>query len=210
MSTTPQSSAIEVYKQPHVSSLTPPEWARAIDNRIREIVNGAKKDFIECGILVRDIEENLLWAHLDNPATGLPYQSFPEWANNVLGYGRATYMEAKRVVKEFPDIPIETLQDIPRCNFKHLRLLPESKRTKKEWIAAAKGPEKEFVAKMKKDVPDLHVEHKQRLIFALYESSLNVIDRALTAKMEQMKQDSPDVTKEEALEHICAEWLEAN
>jgi len=190
------------------NALATREHAEEVDARIAEIISSAKSQFIECGLLCAEVEENSLWALLINPNTDQPYQSIVEWAKVRLGYGRATYMEAKRVVKEFPDIPTDVLSEIPRCNFKHLRLLPESKRQEPEWIEAAKGPEKEFVETIIEELPDLHVEKKTRLIFSYYESSLKVVDQALDEKLKQLKADSPDATKEDALEAICVDWLE--
>ena len=181
--------------------------AEEIDTRIRQLVEGAKSDFIECGVLLNEVDDNALWSHLTNPDTGDPYQNFSEWATSVLSYGRSTYMEAKRVVKEFSHIPIDDLREIQRVNFKHLRLLPESKQTD-GMIEAAKGPEKDFIAKVKGDLPELHVEHKQRLIFGLYESSLRVVDDAIVTKLKALQRDDPTATKEDALEQICQEWLE--
>ena len=190
------------------ASLAILERAKAVDARIEAIIASAKSEFIECGLLVAEVEDSGLWAHLTNPASGNPYNSLPEWASVRLGYGRATYMEARRVVREFPTIPLETLREIPRCNFKHLRVLPESKREKAKWIEAAKGPEKEFVEKVIAELPELHVEKKTRLIFALYESAEKPILAAVDRMLEMLKKDEPKATKEDALEHICREWME--
>jgi hypothetical protein len=182
--------------------------AKAVDARIEAIIASAKSEFIECGLLMAEVEDSGLWAYLTNPETHEPYQSLPEWADYRLGYGRATYMEAKRVVREFPTIPLETLREIPRCNFKHLRVLPESKRDKAKWIEAAKGPEKEFVEKVIAELPELHVEKKTRLIFALYESAEKPILGAIDTMLEILRKEEPKATKEDALEHICREWME--
>lgn len=190
------------------AALSVRQRAEEVDARIEEIIEHSRSEFIECGLLLAEVEDNALWAHLINPKTGDPYNSLPEWADVRLGYGRATYMEAKRVVREFPTIPLETLREIPRVNFKHFRLLPESKREKPEWIEAAKGPEKTFVNKIVNEVPELHVEKKMRLIFTLYESQEKNILAAIDHKMKELKAEAPDATKEEALEHICREWLE--
>jgi hypothetical protein len=178
-------------------------------DRLKTITTRAASDFIEAGLLLNEAEELALWSHMENPSTGEYFQNMGEFAEEVLSYGRATYMEAKRVVREFAHIPLEDLKTIQRVNFKILRKLPESKQIQPKWIAAAGGPEKEFLTQVNAEL-GLHLENRQKLIFSFWESELRVVDSALDHKLTELKEDDPKATKEDALAMICADWMEAN
>lgn len=144
---TPQPVSIATKTINGTITAKPGTKARAlqIESRLFELFESSRRDFIETGQLIIEVEKDELWKHLTTKE-GEAYTSLDNWMSTALPYGRTTAFKARDIVRKFDGVPVETLQEIPRVNLQRLaRLSPRRRKSAKSIQAALTLPEKELV-----------------------------------------------------------------
>jgi hypothetical protein len=180
-------------------SWTPEAAAVAIDDRVRKIERSSKLTFIEIGLLVDEVDRREYWKHMAGN-----WHSMDHWLMDAAPVCRTSAYAARKAVRELsPDIPVEQLIEMPRCNVGLLAKVPKQHR-KPEIVEAAKTlSEESFSGFVEREVPDAHLEHKRPMRFRPDASQRQVIEDALKLAMEREEL----VSREDALEAICADYL---
>lgn len=161
-------------------SVSDEEAAKILDERLRALETSYKRNFVERGFILLEMEERQLWKHLTDPETGAKYTSFERWVVTAATHSRSDCFESLRAVKELRDIPREQLLEIPRKNIGVLSQLSSQVRKDPEIITAAQTASKrDFVTHIQEKHPDQHVEHESKLTVHPSTSAREVIDQAL-------------------------------
>jgi hypothetical protein len=176
--------------------------AQEHDGRVREIerqITGAWSELAELAIQVRDHEE---WRLLN-------FGSFNQWLASAAPRSRAMVYSAIGLLEELKDdIPIEVLREVGIGNAHLLKVLPKGLRQHGAVLYAAKSlPPREFRNTVKTAAPDSHIESLSNQRFKFTDSQWDAIEEAIEEIMSQY--DGAITTREEALEGICAEWMES-
>jgi len=176
------------------------DLARSHDHRVREIERSlvaSWSELAEIAIQVRDAEE---WKLLN-------FHSFNAWLADAAPRSRAMIYSAIGLLEELKaDVPIAELRQIGIGNAHILKVLPKEARRKKDVLDAAKAlPPRAFRGKAISAAPHHHIENWVDQRFRFTVSQWEAIDEAI----EQLMGRDEDVTSpEEALEAICAEWVQ--
>lgn len=149
-----------------------PDWTaiRVLDTRQAAdavaVILGAldkaeKQVFATRGMALILIEERKLW---EGRAS-----TMGQWIKQVAPTSWSECYAAMRSVRELlPDVPLEDLKEIKRCNVEEMKKLSSSVRRDRKVIEAAKTkPLREFLAQTANDHPDQHLDVKSRLEEAL-------------------------------------------
>lgn len=173
--------------------------AQLMQQRLQQIDLGVKKSFVEIGFWLLEDEQFGYWQYLcDREGNG--FRSHDDYMSRGTPFSRGHNYAAKAIVKEFsPLLPRSEMERIDRGNFNLLRLLPQ--RTVKEWVPMAQevGPQQLRDALIQKE-PTLLLEAKAKMMFNLYQSQFELIDRKLKQTMQVH-----DISREAALELWAAE-----
>lgn len=163
-----------------IRSMSDEEAAKILDERLRALETNFKRNFVERGFILLEMEERTLWKFLIDPDTGSPYTSFERWVVTAATHSRSDCFESLRAVKELRDVPREQLLEIPRKNIGVLSQLSSQVRKDPEIITAAQtASKKEFIGHIQAKHPDQHVEHETKLTAHPSTSAREVIDQAL-------------------------------
>lgn len=161
-------------------SMSDADAAKILDERLRALETNYKRNFVERGFILMEVEERQLWKYLADPETNAPYTSFERWVVTAATHSRSDCFESLRAVKELRDVPREQLLEIPRKNIGVLSQLSTKVRKDPTIIAAAQtASKKEFIGHIQAKHPDQHVEQETKLTAHPSKSARDVIDTAL-------------------------------
>lgn len=191
----------------HLRSIPDEQAAIALDGRLRALEALWRRSFVERGLILIEMKQRLLWQHLDDPTTGVPYTSLERWILTAAPQSRADCYAAMRAVEELRDVPREQLAEIPRCNVHILQALSSQVRREPEVIKAATSlSQREFVAKLEKEYPLQHIESRRTLHMHPTKGASEVIEQAI-----QRASDMEGcTTREESLECIAVYYLQGH
>lgn len=145
-------------------SITDEDAAKTLTDRLRFLETQYKRNFVERGFILYEVEERGLWKYIIDGDTCVPYTSFDRWVCGEASHSRADCFESLRAVKELRDVPREQLMNVPRKNIGILSQLSTKLRKNPEVIKAAQtGSRKEFIALIQAKHPDQHVEHETKI-----------------------------------------------
>jgi hypothetical protein len=171
------------------------------DRRVREIerqLAASWSELAEIAIAVRDGQE---WRILG-------FSSFNAWLADAAPRSRAMIYSAIGLLEELTDVPIQELRQIGIGNAHILKKLPRASRTSRGVLEAAKAlPPRQMLATVIQSHPDHHLEDIATQKFKFTASQWIAIEEAIEECMSQY--DGEITTREEALEAICAEWMES-
>lgn len=160
-------------------SLGDAEAAKILDERLRFLEKQYKRNFVERGFILLEVEERELWKHLCDTDTGEVYSSFERWVVSAASHSRSDCFESLRAVKQLRDVPREQLLNIPRKNIAVLSQLSPRVRRSPEVIAKAQtATKKEFIGHIQEKHPDQHVEHETKVTTHPTVTQKAVIDEA--------------------------------
>lgn len=161
-------------------SMSDADAARVLDERLRFLERQYKRNFVERGFILVEVEERKLWTQLVDADTNETYTSFDRWVCGAASHSRADCFEAMRAVKELRDVPREQLMGIPRKNIGILSQLSTKVRKDPDVIAAAQtGSKKEFIAHIQDKHPDQSIEQETKLTAHPTKSQADVIGLAM-------------------------------
>lgn len=145
-------------------SLSDADAAKILDERLRFLESQYKRNFVERGFILLEVEERQLWLHLTDPDTGSAYSSFERWVVTAASHSRSDCFESLRAVKALRDVPREQLLNVPRKNISVLMQLSPKVRKNPEIIKKAQMAAKsEFIGLIQEKHPDQHVEHETKV-----------------------------------------------
>jgi hypothetical protein len=178
------------------------------DSRVRELDRLWSSTWQELGQLAMTVRDNNEWKLItyrdEERLLDLPYTSFNSWLLNACPKSRSVVYAAIGALDELKDISPADLKQIRHSTAHVLKKLPRAMRAQPDVIADAKRmTTKEFVSKVKRERPDLHLEQFIPCEFRFTESQEKVIDKALAKAMEVYELP----TRELAFEAICADWM---
>lgn len=176
------------------------ERAKAHDQRVRDLDQFVRGVWAELGylcLLVRNGEEWRVLGH----------HSFDAWLLAAAPCSRASAYGGMKAFEELADdfTPAEMVE-VPHGNAHVLKLLPKSVRCDPAVRKAAREQRpKQFLAKMQKEHPELHLETKMPKKFVFTNSQWDAIENAI----EQFRKDegSPETSDADAIEGICASYM---
>lgn len=172
------------------------EKAQLHDRRARELDVMLQSTWSELGLLALTVDENREWQLLG-------FHSFGSWLMAACPKSRSVVYAAMGALRELSDVPAADLAEISHSTAHTLKKLPKAMRAKREVLEAAKKlTTKEFVRKIKREAPELHLEEYVKREFSFSESQEEVIDHAL--ELAGMVYELSD--DESKLEVICTEW----
>jgi hypothetical protein len=155
------------------------EAAKVLDDRLRFLESQYKRNYVERGFILLEMEERVLWKLLTDAETGQPYASFERWVVGAATHSRSDCFESLRAVKQLRDIPREQLLEIPRKNIGVLSQLSTQVRKDPEVIKAAQtGSKADFIGHLQTAYPDQHVEQESKMTTHPTVSQRKVIDLA--------------------------------
>jgi hypothetical protein len=161
-------------------SMSDADAARVLDDRLRFLERQYKRNFVERGFILLEMEERQLWKCLIDSETGDEFQSFERYIVTAASHSRADCFESLRAVKELRDIPREQLMNIPRKNIGILSQLSTKVRRDPDVIAAAQTATKaDFIGHIQENHPDQAIEQETKLTAHPTKSAREVIDMAL-------------------------------
>lgn len=154
--------------------------AQIVERRLQELYQSARRDFIETGHLIVEVEDKELWRHLID-AEDQPYTSMDQWIRTALPYGRATAKAAADMVRKFEGIDDKTLQQVPRVNLELIARLPPAKRKSPKWIQAAiELPGRVLRLQVRENVPqEAGPRNPNRVTFVFSDSGYKLMQRAM-------------------------------
>jgi len=171
------------------------------DKRAREIERQRTEQWSELAdicMCVRDAEE---WRILG-------FSSFNRWLLDAVPKSRSSVYAAMGVVEELQDVTKEDLSQIEQGNATILSKLPKKMRQSRKVIAAAKSlPPRKFIEKIQEQAPDLHIEQKVARKLKFTPTQEKTIDAAI-GMVRLLTED--EMSDEDALESICADYLEGH
>jgi hypothetical protein len=133
------------------------EAADAVAAILASLDKAEKQVFAARGMALLLIEELNLW---EGRAS-----SMGQWIRQVAPNSWSDCYAAMRTVRELlPDVPLDDLKDMKRCNVETIKKLSSTVRRDPKVIEAAKTkPHLEFLAETAKDHPDQHLSLKSKL-----------------------------------------------
>jgi hypothetical protein len=180
--------------------------AIAVEARLKELYESGKRDFIETGRLIIEVEEQALWSLLEKP-DGTVYSSLYNWMETALPYGRTTVIRARDVVRKFDGVDPKLLAEIPRVNLQRLARIPSDRKRKSQKTikAALEMPEKKLVAFLASARADAAAEKPAlvRMSFTFTHAEAKRVQKAL----DKVSAGDTELTKEEALGRIVTGWM---
>ena len=172
--------------------------AHRMDSRTREIEGYTKRSFIEMGMILNEMSDRKLFEHLG-------FSSFDRWLSDAAPVSRSGGYSAMKALREITEVPIEELQQMPRCNVVTLQKLSSGVRRDPEIIEAAKTKsEDDFLSKIEELHPDQHLEGGKKLHIKPSKSARKTIDEAFAAACWSYEVEG----REAALEAICAYFMQ--
>lgn len=188
-------------------SMSDPDAAKILDARLRFLESMYKRNFVERGFILVEVEERQLWKHLCDLDTGEVYTSFERYVVTAASHSRADCFESMRAVKELRDVPREQLMNIPRKNIGVLSQLSTKARKDPQIIKAAQtGSKKEFIAQIQSAYPDQHVEQETKITAHPTKTQAETINTAIEIAAWAYGVNG----RESALEAICSYFLEGD
>lgn len=156
----------------------------------------------EMGFLALEAERNEDWRLLGYTSPGL-------WLQTAFKRSRSVVYAAWGAVKELSDIPSEDLASIEHSTAHVLKKVPQSIREADPVLIqdAKNMTTDEFTAEVARKYPELHIEVRVRKAWKFEESQLDKIKEAIALAKLFNIEISRD---EDALEHICADYLLSN
>jgi hypothetical protein len=175
--------------------------AEIYDNRLIVLTRDAKRAFIETGMICLEMTRRGVWTKLIDPATREPFHSRDSWIMARMGVSRASAYDAMKALRGAASV--EDLREMPRRNAVRLSKLSSTVQADPIIIAAAKGSEKGFVAKVRQEYPDQHIE-ATRAIIAPELSARELIDKCFAVVCWAY-----DVTsREDVMEQLCVYFMD--
>lgn len=182
--------------------------AQIVERRLQELYQSARRDFIETGHLIVEVEDKELWRHLVD-AEEQPYTSMDQWIRTALPYGRATAKAAADMVRKFEGIDDKTLQQVPRVNLELIARLPPAKRKSPKWIQAAiELPGRVLRLQVRENVPqEVGSRNPNRVTFVFSDSGFKLHQRTMARAAHELGDKS--APKELCLATIYTVYLAA-
>jgi hypothetical protein len=176
-----------------------------LDGRARSIERTTRRSFIELGMICKEMNDRALYAKLSHPETGVPFHSWNDWAMSALQVSRASAYAALDVIEALPHILIAELMEITRVNLMRLANLSTKVRENPKTIQAAKELNEEaFIAWLRVNFPDQHVEPKRQLLATPTESAATAMEECF-----DVVKWAYDVTsRNDVLENLCAYFMD--
>lgn len=191
----------------HLRTWLDEDAAAFMDERMVALESIWKTSFVERGWIALEFEERLLWQHIDDPATGLPFTSKERYIATRCPQSRSDVYAALKAVKELRDVPREALREMPRCNINVLQSLSSKVRQQPEVLEAAKTmTEKQFTAKIASDYPSQHLEQKRKVTLNFSDSAFAVYQQFIQAAEERENCTSA----EQSVEMAIVNWMADN
>ena len=180
------------------------EWPKdsaavMLDSRVRTIEKDSKLTFIELGLILKEVDTRELWKHMNEK-----WHSFDAWLSDAAPVCRTSGYSALKAIRELGDVPVEELEEMPRCNVGLLAKVPKARREPEVIKAAQTLSEEAFTGYVERKVPEAHIESKSLMRFKPERSQRAKIDEALAlaGRLEETE------SREEQLEILAAEYLE--
>lgn len=182
-------------------------FGMAIDARMRQIEKHDKQSFIERGLCMYWVERLELFRTMYG---GDRFKTMGQWIVDACPYSRSTaYAALGEVKRAMADgLSLDDASKMPRCNLKTVNRLSTKLKNDPEILKAAETmEERAFLRKIEKEHPDQHVEDKAPMRFNPDKSQRKTVDACIDAVM---LLDSDIKTREDAVESVCAFWMEAH
>lgn len=172
------------------------------DKRFRSLEDATRRSFVEMMFILRDFKAYGLHVFLLNKQ-GKKFSSFDSWLKEAAPLSRASgYSALKAAEKLLPLIPKKDLEQMPRYSVELLAKIPKLKLEPSIIKAAQTQTKKDLTKTIQKHAPEAHVETKKTI--QIDASSAPIILDAFNAAMVL-----GPVPENEALEYICASWLDS-
>jgi hypothetical protein len=175
--------------------------AKTRDARVRELERQFKSGWLELADLCIAVEEFEDWKVLG-------FSSWNKWLMDACPTSRSMAYLAMGIRKELRDIPDEDLKQIPIGNADMLKISSKAARSDRKLLEAAKTlPPREFVSQAILASPDHAIEHFLPRKFKFTTTQGKNVQAAIDM-MRIMSEE--DISDEEAIEYIAANWMLAN
>lgn len=181
------------------------------DARLIALERGAKRSFIEMGMICLEVTKRELWRRIVAPdwidAQGREhhneyFRSVDAWIADRLGVSRTSAYNAMKVLET--SVSVDDLREMPRRNAVRLSRLSTKVQKDPKIIAAAKGSEKGFVEVIQKRHPDQHEEPRRAVMATLEDSSRSAMD----ACFEVVRWAYDVETRQDVLENLFAYFMD--
>ncbi len=133
------------------------EACNALEAILSKLDNAEKQVFATRGMALIIIEDRKLW----EPRAS----SMGQWIKKIAPNSWSDCYAAMRSMRELlPDVPLDDLKDMKRCNLETVKKLSPKVRRDRKVIESAKTlPNKDFIAETAADHPDQHLELGSKL-----------------------------------------------
>ncbi len=171
------------------SSFVSPDWAamqemdisdaaNAIASLLRELDTAEKQVFAARGMALLIVEKHHLW---EGHAA-----SMGQWIKHLAPNSWAECYAAMRSIRELlPDVPLEDLQEMKRCNVETIKKLSSAARHDPAVIEAAKVlSREEFEEKIEVEYPFQHIETHKLMHFSPGRSWAKTIENSIAWALE--------------------------
>jgi len=178
------------------------------DSEIRRLWADMQKNFYDIGEHAEEVYRKELFKLLVDD-DGRVFEHGDAWlAARIPEKGRSTVYRARKMFRELAIIPREERRLIKQCNAPILgQLSDEHKRDEKWQRRAQELPEKEFIAKVKEELPEQHVDVTAPMKLKPTESQRGTLEKAITVAQWQEKITEGPIDREKAMEAISAHYL---
>lgn len=191
--------------------ITPPELFLEAQNRDAAVLmlwGNMTQNFYDIGEHAEMVYRKELFKFLKD-ADGIPFETGDDWlVARIPEKGRSTVYRARKYFRELADIPREERRKIKQCNAPILGQLSDEHKRDPKWVERAQTmPEKEFVAKVKEELPEQHIETKAPMKLSPSESQRSVLDKGIDVAQWIQKALEGPVDREHCLEFIMTVFL---
>jgi hypothetical protein len=146
------------------------EAAEYLFDLIKRIDELERKAFALRGLALEMVEERKLYLEAG-------YPSMNQWIIAAAPWSHGACHEAMRAVKEFKDVPLEHLVEMPRANILQLKPLSSKERNEPKTLEAAKTlTEDDFAEHLQARHPELHIQRHVKPTLRLTEPVVAALD----------------------------------
>jgi hypothetical protein len=183
--------------------------ALELDKEAEKLGARLDTDFVRTGIVMHKICEYDRWRSLTDPKTGQPFRTLEAWVTLRFGAGRSTAFAARNLYRALKEaVPDTVLFHSEIGSLKVLRKLPSSAQKNPEiQEMATQSTTSEFQAEMHKRYPDHLKDEQTTWCLRPTISQAEVYDRFIEDVVETLAKTMPRMSREEAFEYFCADYL---
>mgnify|MGYP001563698237 CR=1 FL=1 len=180
------------------------------DEAVVECWKNMTQNFYDIGEHAEAVYKKELFRLLEDE-NGRPFESGDDWlAARIPEKGRSTVYRARKYARELAIIPREERRKVKQCNAPILGQLSDEHKKDKNWVRAAQTlPEKEFVAKVKEELPEQHVDTASPMKLRPSESQRDALERGIAIAQWIQKTLEGPVDREHCIEYAMAVFRNA-